>query len=247
MKHSCKAATRALRPQVDTKAAIESHRTHRIGWLRAMVLGADDGILSTASLIIGVAAAEALRVDVIRAGVAGLVAGALSMAAGEYVSVSSQADTQLADLATEDKELAANPKFEVEELANIYIGRGLDTELARQVAAQLMKHDALGAHARDELYIFDTNMARPTQAALASAGSFAVGATLPLIIVFISPIELLIPEVFITSLALLAVLGGLAAHTGGASILRGAARVTSWGVLAMGVTAGIGAFCSKVL
>ena len=226
---------------------IERHRSHRIGWLRAAVLGANDGILSTASLIVGVAAANSTQHEIVITGVAGLVAGAMSMAAGEYVSVSSQADTEKADLSSERKELANNNKFEHEELARIYVGRGLDPQLAKQVAAQLMEHDALGAHARDELGISKTNSARPVQAALASASSFSIGAALPLLMILIVSSHLLICEVFASSLAFLALLGALAARTGGASIWRGALRVTFWGALAMGVTAGIGALIGKAL
>lgn len=218
----------------------ERHRSGRIAWLRAAVLGANDGIVSTASLILGVASAQAARGDILIAGVAGLVAGAMSMAAGEYVSVSSQADTEQADLARERKELASNVQSELEELANIYVGRGLDRALALQVAEQLMRHDALGAHARDELGIFESVRARPVQAALASAGTFSVGALLPLLMVIILPIKVLIPSVFCASLFFLASLGALAASTGGAGVWKGAWRVTFWGALAMGLTAGIG-------
>ncbi len=225
----------------------EHHRSHRVGWLRAAVLGANDGILSTGSLIIGVAAAHAERHDIIIAGVAGLVAGALSMAAGEYVSVSSQADTESADLSTERRELAINTDFEREELAAIYVGRGLDPKLANQVATQLMEHDALGAHARDELGISEITLARPVQAAFASAGSFSVGAALPLLLVFLPNSQHLISIIFISSLAFLAFLGGLAARAGGAPIWRGALRVTFWGAFAMGVTAGIGALIGRAV
>ena len=218
----------------------ESHRMDRIGWLRAAVLGANDGILSTASLIVGVAAAHAQRSQIIITGVAGLVAGAMSMAAGEYVSVSSQSDTEHADLAVEKQELANNYDFERDELAKIYVKRGLDLKLAKDVAIALMAHDALGSHARDELGISTSSEARPVQAALSSAASFAIGAALPLIMVFLSPSKWLIYEIFISALGFLALLGALAAHTGGASIRRGAIRVTFWGAIAMGVTAGIG-------
>lgn len=220
---------------------IEIHRTHRIGWLRAAVLGANDGIVSTASLVLGVAAAGANSQTILVAGVAGLVAGAMSMAAGEYVSVSSQADTERADLDRERKELVANPEQEHAELRDIYIKRGLDVTLASTVAAQLMQHDALGAHARDELGISDTLAARPVQAALASAGTFSVGAALPLLIVFLFPISALMWVVSGSALIFLAILGSLAARTGGASVLTAALRVTFWGALAMALTAGVGA------
>ena len=226
---------------------IEQHRTSRIGWLRASVLGANDGILSTASLIVGVAAAHAARSDILITGIAGLVAGAMSMAAGEYVSVSSQADTERADLDRERDELVKNPDFESDELAKIYVGRGLESELAKKVATQLMAHDALASHARDELGITDTSVARPVQAALASACSFAIGAAFPLVIVFAFPPSALIYAVFAASLAFLAFLGIIAARMGGASIWRGATRVTFWGALAMGVTAAIGALIGKAL
>jgi len=219
----------------------ERHRTNRIGWLRAAVLGANDGIVSTASLVAGVAAAHATHADIIVAAVAGLVAGAMSMAAGEYVSVHSQADTEHADLERERKELTSDLQGERNELTAIYVRRGLDQALARQVADQLMAHDALGAHARDELGISDTIRPRPIQAALASAASFAVGAALPLIVTVVAPEAHLIPVVCATSLVFLAVLGGVAARTGGARIGIGAARVTFWGALAMAVTAAVGA------
>jgi VIT1/CCC1 family predicted Fe2+/Mn2+ transporter len=218
----------------------ERHRTHRIGWLRAAVLGANDGILSTASLVLGVAAAHSNHGNVVLAGVAGLVAGGMSMAAGEYVSVHSQADTEKADLELERKEQKADNEGEHKELAAIYVGRGLDPSLARQVAKQLMAHDALGAHARDELGISKTQRARPTQAALASAASFAVGGALPLVVTAIVPDTSLIYFVSGTSLLSLALLGGLAAHVGGAAIPAGALRVTFWGALAMMITAGVG-------
>lgn len=220
---------------------IERHRTHRIGWLRAAVLGANDGIVSTASLVLGVAAAGASSQGILIAGVAGLVAGAMSMAAGEYVSVSSQADTERADLDRESKELAANPKQEHAELAAIYVKRGLDAALASNVSTQLMKHDALGAHGRDELGISEPLAPRPVQAALASAGTFAVGAVLPLLIVFLFPVSALMWAVSSSSLLFLAVLGSLAAGAGGASVITAAARVTFWGALAMALTAGVGA------
>ena len=220
---------------------IEKHRTSRIGWLRAAVLGANDGIVSTASLVLGVAAAGASAENILIVGVAGLVAGAMSMAAGEYVSVSSQADTEHADLERERKELVADPRHEHEELAAIYVGRGLDAELATQVARQLMAHDALGAHARDELGILETSTARPIQAALASACSFAVGAALPLLIVLWAPVATLLWAVSGSALLFLTLLGALAARTGGASVITAATRVTFWGALAMALTAGVGA------
>ena len=212
-----------------------------MGWLRAAVLGANDGIVSTASLILGVAAADASHRSVLIAGVAALVAGALSMAAGEYVSVHSQADTERADLERERRELEADEKAEQRELAMIYEKRGLEPILAREVAVQLMAHDALGAHARDELGISDITTARPLQAAFASAASFAVGALLPLLVVILSSMQWLIPVIATTSLVFLAVLGALAARAGGASLAVGAMRVTFWGALAMAITAGIGA------
>jgi VIT1/CCC1 family predicted Fe2+/Mn2+ transporter len=220
---------------------IERHRTQRIGWLRAAVLGANDGIVSTASLVLGVAAAGADSKAILVAGVAGLVAGAMSMAAGEYVSVSSQADTERADLARETKELAANPAQEHAELTAIYVKRGLDAALASKVATQLTQHDAIGAHARDELGISDALAARPVQAALASAGTFAVGAALPLLIVLLFPVSALMWAVSGSSLLFLALLGSVAARAGGASVVTSAARVTFWGALAMAITAGIGA------
>jgi len=219
----------------------ESHRTQRIGWLRAAVLGANDGIVSTASLLLGVAAAHATRGNVLVAGVAGLVAGAMSMAAGEYVSVHSQADTERAELETERAELEADEKGEHRELTAIYVSRGLDPSLAKQVADQLMAHDALGAHARDELGITETLRARPIQAALASATSFAAGAAMPLLVTVIAPATRLTPFVAGASLVFLALLGGVAARVGGAGVLRGAVRVTFWGALAMALTAGVGA------
>src|SRR6202049_2089643 len=224
----------------------ERHRTGRIGWLRAAVLGANDGILSTSSLVLGVAAAHATHSNVIIAGVAGLVAGAMSMAAGEYVSVHSQADTEQADLDLEREELKADDKGEHKELAAIYVARGLDPLLAKQVAQQLMAHDALDAHARDELGISKTLSARPIQAALASAGSFAVGAGMPLLVTALAPQAGLIPFVSGTSLVFLALLGGLAAHAGGAGVTAGAIRVTFWGALAMAVTAGVGALFGTI-
>ncbi|GAB4476555.1 MAG: VIT family protein [Anaerolineae bacterium] len=226
---------------------IERHRTERVGWLRAAVLGANDGIVSTASLVLGVAAAQTARSEVLLAGIAGLVAGAMSMAAGEYVSVSSQADTEAADLARERQELAADRPAELEELTAIYVKRGLDAALAEQVAAQLMEHDALAAHARDELGITEAMSARPVQAALASAGSFAVGAALPLAMVLLPPEKLIVPVVAGASLVFLAILGVLAARTGGSPVLKATARVTFWGALAMAITALIGALFGTVV
>lgn len=219
----------------------ERHRTARIGWLRAAVLGANDGILSTASLVVGVAAAHTSRNGILVAGLAGLVAGAMSMAAGEYVSVSSQADTEKADLSREREELRANPRFERDELAAIYVKRGLEPALAKQVAEQLMAHDALAAHARDELGITESLVARPVQAALASAGSFAFGAALPLITALVSPESKIVLIVSLLSLIFLAVLGVLAARAGGAPVLKSTVRVTFWGALAMGLSAAVGA------
>lgn len=220
---------------------LERHRTHRIGWLRAAVLGANDGIVSTASLIVGVAAAESARSTILVAGMAGLVAGAMSMAAGEYVSVSSQSDTERADLDREREEQATDTDFEHAELAAIYVGRGLDAELADKVAAQLMRKDALGAHARDELGISETLTARPVQAALASASTFAVGAAMPILLVVLVPTSMLVWTVAGSSLFFLALLGSLAARAGGSPVLKAAARVTFWGALAMALTAGVGA------
>ena len=219
----------------------ERHRTKRVGWLRAAVLGANDGILSTASLVLGVAAAHATHGNIVVAGVAALVAGSMSMAAGEYVSVHSQADTEKADLKLERRELKSDNVGEHKELAAIYVARGLDATLAKQVARQLMAHDALAAHARDELGISPALKPRPIQAALASAASFAVGAAMPLAVAAIAPVATLIPLVSGTSLLFLALLGGLAAHAGGASVKLGAFRVTFWGALAMALTAGVGA------
>lgn len=219
----------------------ERHRTSRTGWLRASVLGANDGIVSTASLILGVAASGASVQNIIVAGSAGLVAGAMSMAAGEYVSVSSQADTETADLSREAKELSANPKEEHAELTKIYIERGLNESLASEVATQLMQHDALGTHARDELGISEAMSARPVQAALASAGSFVVGAVLPLLIVVLIPVTNHFWFVASGSLFFLALLGAIAGYTGGAPVVKATARVTFWGALAMGLTAGVGA------
>ncbi len=219
----------------------EQHRTDRIGWLRAAVLGANDGIVSTASLMIGVAAASASHSDILITGVAGLVAGAMSMAAGEYVSVHSQADTEAADLARERDELKHDPAAEQRELSAIYIKRGLEPALAEQVATQLMQHDALAAHARDELGISEALAARPLQAALASAASFAVGAALPLAVTALTPDSALIGAVAITSLVFLAALGAIAARAGGAPLGTAALRVSFWGALAMAITAGVGA------
>jgi VIT1/CCC1 family predicted Fe2+/Mn2+ transporter len=218
----------------------ERHRTGRIGWLRAAVLGANDGILSTSSLVLGVAAAHATHSNVLVAGVAGLVAGAMSMAAGEYVSVHSQADTEHADFELERAELKADDEGEHKELTAIYVARGLDPSLAKQVAEQLMLHDALGAHARDELGISEALRARPIQAALASAASFAAGGAMPILVTAMAPAAALIPLVSGTSLVFLALLGGLAARAGGAGVTMGAIRVTFWGALAMAVTAGVG-------
>jgi VIT1/CCC1 family predicted Fe2+/Mn2+ transporter len=226
---------------------IERHYSERIGWLRASVLGANDGIVSTASLILGVAGSGSSGSEVIIAGIAGLVAGAMSMAAGEYVSVSSQADTEAADLNRERKELATEGESEHVELTNIYIARGLEPTLARQVAEQLMAHDALGTHARDELGISESQRARPVVAAFASAITFAVGAVLPLIVVFVVPASLLTVTVVVVSLLSLAILGALAAGTGGASPLMGALRVTFWGAIAMALTYGVGALFGTVV
>ena len=225
----------------------EYHLVDRIGWLRAAVLGANDGILSTASLIIGVAAAAATQSDVLIAGVAGLVAGAMSMAAGEYVSVSSQSDTERADLVRERQELSENPEFELDELADIYVKRGVDRDLARQVARQLMAKDALASHARDELGISESTTARPVQAALTSALSFSVGAAMPLLMVVVSPASLIVPIVSAASLGFLALLGAIGGRAGGANVLRATARVTFWGALAMALTAGIGKLFGTVI
>ena len=225
----------------------EKHRTGHIGWLRAAVMGANDGLVSTASLVLGVAAAHGTHRSVMIAGVAGLVAGAMSMAAGEYVSVHSQADTEAADLRLERAELAADDQGEHEELTAIYVGRGLDPSLAQQVAGQLMAHDAIGTHARDELGFSETLMARPIQAAFASAGSFAVGAALPLAVTALVPEAGLILSVAGTSLLFLALLGALAAWAGGARVILGAIRVMVWGALAMGITAGAGVLFGTAL
>jgi VIT1/CCC1 family predicted Fe2+/Mn2+ transporter len=225
----------------------ERHRSERVGWLRALVLGANDGIVSTASLVVGVAAANAAGSDILIAGIAGLVAGAMSMAAGEYVSVSSQADTEQADLERERKELATDREFEQRELAAIYVDRGLEPALAAKVAEQLMAHDALGAHARDELGISHISTARPVQAALASAASFAAGAAIPLLTVLIVPRAWLMAGVVAASILLLALLGGFGAFIGGAPTTKAALRVTFWGALAMGLTAAVGAMFGAVV
>ena len=219
---------------------LERHRTERIGWLRAAVLGANDGIVSTASLIVGVAAANAGRGEILLTGVAGLVAGAMSMAAGEYVSVSSQADTEQADVARERDELAARPESERRELVRIYVARGLTPELAAQVAQQLTAHDALGAHTRDELGVSNMLTARPVQAGLTSAATFAVGAALPLIAAVVAPAPHVVAVVAGTSLMFLTALGAVSARTGGAPVLRASGRVAFWGALAMGLTAVVG-------
>ncbi len=225
----------------------ESHLVSRIGWLRAAVLGANDGIISTASLIVGVAAAAAKQDDVLIAGVAGLAAGAMSMAAGEYVSVSSQSDTEQADLARERKELSEHAELELDELASIYVERGVDPALARRVAKQLMAKDALTAHARDELGISEITTARPVQAALTSAAMFSTGAALPLLMVVVSPAGALVPIVSAASLGFLALLGAIGARAGGANVLRATVRVTFWGAFAMALTAGIGRLFGTVL
>ena len=225
----------------------ELHHPGRIGWLRAAVLGANDGILSTSSLVLGVAAAHATHSNVLIAGIAGLVAGSMSMAAGEYVSVHSQQDTEEAELNLERTELKEDDKGEQKELSAIYVARGLEPSLAKQVAEQLMRHDALGAHARDELGISETFRARPIQAALASAGSFAVGAAMPLLATAMAPAGAVIAIVAGTSLVFLALLGGLAARAGGAGVTVGAIRVTFWGAMAMALTAGIGALVGTVV
>jgi vacuolar iron transporter family protein len=225
----------------------ELHRTEHIGWLRAAVLGANDGLISTSSLVVGVAAAQAARGPVLLAATAGLVAGALSMAAGEYVSVSSQSDTEAADLAREKQELAENPEFETVELATIYEGRGLSPTLARQVADQLMAHDALAAHAREELGLSDLTRARPIQAALSSAAAFAVGAAPPLLLVMFVPLASISMAVTGVTILLLVGLGALAAQLGGAPLLRGAIRVTFWGAVAMAATALVGRLFGTVV
>ena len=228
--------SRKEKPMIHT----EHHRSHRTGWLRAAVMGANDGIVSTSSLILGVAAANTTQGDIMLAGIAGLVAGAMSMAAGEYVSVSSQSDTENADLDIERKALAEHYELEQEELAAIYETRGLAPELARQVAEQLMANDALGAHARDEIGITDLSQAHPLQAALSSAATFTIGALLPLLVAWWAPSALLIPLVALFSLLFLALLGAIAARVGGAPILKAAARVMFWGALAMALTSAIG-------
>jgi VIT1/CCC1 family predicted Fe2+/Mn2+ transporter len=225
----------------------EEHRSHRTGWIRAAVLGANDGIVSTASLIIGVAAANAGREEILLAGVAGLVAGAMLMAAGEYVSVSSQADTEKADIALEQRHLSEDIGFEFQELVDIYVSRGLQPELAREVAKQLMTHDALDAHLRDELGIYERIHAKPLQAALTSAGTFTLGASMPLVATFIAPITQIILTVAIFSLFSLAILGALAAYLGGAKILVGSLRVIFWGMLAMVLTAAVGSLFGVVV
>jgi VIT1/CCC1 family predicted Fe2+/Mn2+ transporter len=229
------------------RSHLEHHFAERIGWLRAAVMGANDGIVSTASLVVGVAAAHAARGDVLVAGVAGLVAGAMSMAAGEYVSVSSQADSERSDLERERRELATDLEAERRELEAIYVARGLDPTLALQVAQQLMAHDALGAHARDELGLSEVHTARPIQAALASAATFSVGAALPLAMVVLSAPAALVPLVAGSALAFLALMGGVAARIGGASVAIGAGRVTFWGALAMAATAAVGSLFGTVV
>ncbi|MBV9217032.1 MAG: VIT family protein [Acidobacteria bacterium] len=223
------------------------HRSHRIGRLRAAVLGANDGIVSTSGLLIGVAAAASEHHAIVLAGVAGLFAGALSMAAGEYVSVHSQADTEKADLELERQHLASEPEFELQELADIYVDRGLDPELAKEVARQLMEHDALAAHARDELGISEVMSARPLQAAVFSAVSFSVGAALPLLVALEAPMAYLIWAIAISSLVFLCILGAVAAHAGGASMVRGALRVLFWGAIAMVATWGVGRLFGAVV
>lgn len=223
------------------RSHVEGHMIQRIGWLRAAVLGANDGIISTASLIVGVAAAATAPGDVLVAGIAGLVAGSMSMAAGEYVSVSSQSDTEHADLARERLELATSPTFETDELTQIYVERGLSPGLARQVAEELMKGDPLAAHARDELGISEIVSARPVQAALTSAATFAVGAAFPIVVAVVAPPDLLAPAVSVASVAFLALLGAVGARAGGAGMVKPALRVAFWGALAMAATAAIGA------
>jgi VIT1/CCC1 family predicted Fe2+/Mn2+ transporter len=226
---------------------VETHRTERIGWLRAAVLGANDGIVSTASLVVGIAAADSSRSAILLGGVAGLVAGAMSMAAGEYVSVSSQSDTEKADQARETKELAEQPEQELDELTQIYVTRGLERALARQVAEQMMRHDALGAHLRDELGQLEAHEARPVQAALTSAAAFSVGAALPLAVAALVSASQVPLAVAGASLVSLAVLGAISARVGGASMLRGAARVTFWGAAAMALTAAVGRLVGTTL
>lgn len=225
----------------------ERHRIGRIGWLRAAVLGANDGIVSTSSLVVGVAAAAAGKPEILLAGFAGLAAGALSMAAGEYVSVSSQADTEAADLARERRELAEQPEAELDELTAVYVGRGIEPDLAREVAKQLTAKDALAAHSRDELALSELTTARPLQAAMASAATFSVGAALPLVIAWLAPLGLLVVGVVTASLAFLALLGALGARAGGASMVKGVGRVVFWGAVAMAVTAGVGKIFGTVV
>ena len=225
----------------------EDHNTHRVGWLRAAVLGANDGLVSTASLIVGVAAASAATGDILVAGTAGLVAGAMSMAAGEYVSVSSQSDTESADLAREATELVEQPGLELDELAETFVARGVDQATALEVARQLTAKDALGAHAREELGISDLTAARPLQAALTSAFTFAVGAALPLAVVLLVPSAQLILAVSVSTIVFLAVLGGLGARAGGADVVKGTVRVTFWGAVAMAITAGVGLMFGAVV
>jgi len=239
-------------PPIDVAVALtrlhaEGHFVSRTGWLRAAVLGANDGIVSTASLIVGVAAASGANSDVLIAGVAGLVAGAMSMASGEYVSVSSQSDTERADLGRERAELASQPALEHEELVQIYVKRGLDTGLARQVADQLTAKNALAAHAQDELGILAVTTARPIQAALTSAATFTIGAAMPLLMVLVSPRSILVPVVSVASLAFLGLLGAVGAQAGGANVWRGVVRVTFWGAFAMAITAGIGMLVGKAI
>jgi vacuolar iron transporter family protein len=226
---------------------LESHLVSRIGWLRAAVLGANDGIISIASLVVGVAAAATTQNEVLIAAIAGLVAGAMSMATGEYVSVSSQSDTERADLELERKELTNNPAYELNELAEIFVNRGVDKPLALKVAQQLMAKDAIGAHARDELGISEITTARALQAALMSAASFSVGAAMPLLVVVVSPKSIIVPIEFATSLGFLALLGAIGAKAGGATIWRATVRVTFWGALAMALTAGIGKLFGTVI
>lgn len=230
-----------------SKRISEKHKSHRVGWLRAAVLGANDGLVSTASLIVGVAAANVSHGNMMISGLAGLVAGAMSMAAGEYVSVSSQADAEAADLEIEKRELATENEAEHKELADIYVDRGLEPKLAKTVADQLMEHDALGAHARDELGISEVTVAKPLQAAVTSAITFAVGAALPLALAYLLPTKHLIVGICAGSLVFLAALGAVAAYTGGASLLKGALRVTVWGALAMAATVAIGTYFGAVV
>ena len=225
----------------------EFHRSGRVNWLRAAVLGANDGAISVASLVVGVTAAGITQENILVTGVAGLVAGAMSMAAGEYVSVQSQADTEAADLETEKRELDIEPENELTELTAIYVSRGLDQPLARLVAEKLMSRDPLGAHARDELGITETLRARPIQAALYSAGSFVAGAVIPLITAWLAPAAMIVQATYATALAVLILLGGTAAYAGGASVTKGALRVAFWGVLAMGITAGVGKLFGAVV